>query len=146
MYGLMVEFDPTRATPVAGGCNEGLNFGNVVADSKDTGTGDTGGGGSGRKLECWHCGGEHLKRNCPKRAEEKGKEKTKKDEGSKWCIQRANDKCADRKTEVKGGHLHTMFTSLVDSKLGGEFSDMGEGDEFTWHQFHIEGWGDRDFE
>ena len=26
----------------------------------------------------------------------------------------ANDKHADGKTEVKGGQLHTMFTSLVD--------------------------------
>ena len=53
MYGLMVAFDPTRATPVAGGHKEGLKFGNVVANSKDSGTGDTGGRGNGawRKLE-----------------------------------------------------------------------------------------------
>ena len=64
MYGLMVAFEPTRATPVAGGCNEGPNFRNVVADSETTGDGDHGGGGViWRKLECWHCGGEHLKRN-----------------------------------------------------------------------------------
>ena len=51
MYGLMVVFEPTRATPVAGGRNEGLNFGNMVFKSEDTGTGDTGGGSSeGRKL------------------------------------------------------------------------------------------------
>ena len=46
MYGLMVEFDPTIATPVTGGRNEGLNFGNVVADSEGTGDVDHGGGGS----------------------------------------------------------------------------------------------------
>ena len=33
MYGLILAFNPTRATPVSGGRNEGLNFGNVVADS-----------------------------------------------------------------------------------------------------------------
>ena len=70
MYGLMVAFKPIRATPVAGGGNEGLNFGNVVADSKITGDGDHGsGGGIGRNLDCWNCGGDHLKRTFPKRAE-----------------------------------------------------------------------------
>ena len=34
MHGLMVVFDPTRATPVSGGRNEGLNFGNVAVESK----------------------------------------------------------------------------------------------------------------
>ena len=54
MYGLMATFEPTRATPVAGGRNEGLNFGNVVANSKDTWGGYyDGGGGTGIKLECW---------------------------------------------------------------------------------------------
>ena len=58
MYRWMVAFEPTRATPVARGRNEGLNFGNVVADSEGTGNGDTSGGiGTGRKLECWHFGG-----------------------------------------------------------------------------------------
>ena len=53
MYGIMVAFEPTRATPLARGRNKGLNFGNVVADSKDPGTGDTvgGDGGAGRKLK-----------------------------------------------------------------------------------------------
>ena len=51
MYGLMVEFETTRATLVAGGRNEGLNFGNVVANSEVTGDKDHGGGGGiGRKL------------------------------------------------------------------------------------------------
>ena len=58
MYGLMVAFETTRATPVARGRNEGLNFGNVVANSEGTGNGDTSGGiDTGRKLEYWHCGG-----------------------------------------------------------------------------------------
>ena len=52
MYGIMVAFNTTRETLVAGGPNEGLNFGNVVADSETTGYGDHGGGGGiGRKLE-----------------------------------------------------------------------------------------------
>ena len=33
MYGVMVAFDPTRATPVSGGRNKGLNFGNVFTES-----------------------------------------------------------------------------------------------------------------
>ena len=76
---LMVAFDPTRATPVVGGHNEGLNLRKVVADSKVAGTGDTGERCNvvGRKRELWNCGGDHLKRNCPKPA----KEKTQKDEG-----------------------------------------------------------------
>ena len=76
MYGLMVTFDPTRATAVSGRRNKGLNFGNVVADSKTAGDGDHGGScGMKRKLYCWHCGGEHLKSKCPKCAEEKEKKK-----------------------------------------------------------------------
>ena len=71
MYGLEVASETTRATPVAGGRNEGLNFGNVVAKSKTTVDGDHGGGGGiGRNMEFWHCGGEHLNRDCPKHAEE----------------------------------------------------------------------------
>ena len=97
---------------MARGRNEGLNFGNVVAGSEGTENGDPGGvGGSWRKLDCWHCGGEHLKINCPKCAEEK--EKTKKYDGGEWRAQGSNDKRADGETEVKGGQLHTMFKSLV---------------------------------
>ena len=81
-----------------------------------------------------------------KRNEDKVKEKTQKEEGGKWCIRRANNKCTNGKTEVKGGQLHTMFTSLVDSISGGDFSDLGEGEKFTWHQFHVECWGALDFE
>ena len=70
MYRLMVTFKPTRATPVVRGRNKGLNFRNVVADSETTGGGDRGSGsGIGRNLECCHCGGENLKRDCSKRAE-----------------------------------------------------------------------------
>ena len=54
MYGLIVAFDTTRVTPVAGGRNKDLNVGNVVAKSEVTGDRDHGGGGgTGIKLECW---------------------------------------------------------------------------------------------
>ena len=104
MYGLMVAFEPTRATPVAGGRNKGLNFGNVVTDYEDPGTGDTngGGGGAGRKLEFWHCGGGAPKMKLPKARQRRKKKKTQKDEGGEWCIQRSSNKWADGKTEVKG--------------------------------------------
>ena len=91
VYGLMVAFDPTRATLVAGGRNEGLNFGNVAVESETTGIREHGSDGDiGRKLECWRCGGEHMKRDCLKRAKEKEK-KQKDDRG-------IDNKCA----EVKG--------------------------------------------
>ena len=52
MYGLMVAFENTRATPVSGARNEGLNFGNMVAYSEHAGDGDHGGAGDiGKKLE-----------------------------------------------------------------------------------------------
>ena len=38
MYVLMLACEPTRAAAVSGGYNEGLNFGNVVTDSKYVGT------------------------------------------------------------------------------------------------------------
>ena len=47
---------------------------------------------------------------------------------------------------MKGGPLHTIFTSLVDFQTGIDFSDLGEDEEFTWHQLHIKGWGTQDFE
>ena len=89
MYGIVVAFESTRATIVAEGRNKGMNFRNVFADSEDPGTGDTsdGGNGAGRKLEFWHCGGEHLKINFPERSKEKRKEKTQKEKGVEWCIQ-----------------------------------------------------------
>ena len=72
MYGLMVAFEPTRVTPVSGWINEGMNSGKVAAESGTLGERDHGsGGGTGRKLECWRCGGEHMNRDFPKRAEEK---------------------------------------------------------------------------
>ena len=98
----------------------------MVANSEGIWNRNPGGGCvAGRKLECWNCGGDYLKRNFPKRPEEK--EKTKKDNGSEWQARGANDKHADRKTEVKGGQLHIMFTSLVDHTFGTYFSDLGEG-------------------
>ena len=39
-----------------------------------------------------------------------------------------------------------MFTSSVDVPSGIDFSDLEEDDEFTWHQFHVKGWGAQDFE
>ena len=126
MYGLMVDLEPTRATPVSRGRNEGLNFRNVVAESETTGDGNHGSsGGIGRNLECWNCGGDHLNRNCPICAEEK--EKNKRDDGG------ANSKCTEvtgangKRAEVTGGKLHTMITSSVDVPSEVEFSEMGLG-------------------
>ena len=34
-----------------------------------------------RKIECWRCGEDHLKRDCPKRAEEKEKKKKDREDG-----------------------------------------------------------------
>ena len=69
MYGLMLVFERMGATQVARGHNGGLDFRNMVANSEGIGGKYHGsGGGIGRKLECWNCGGENLKRNRPKRA------------------------------------------------------------------------------
>ena len=51
MYGLMVAFETTRATPVSWGRKEGLNFRNVAVESETAGDRDHGSGGDiGRKL------------------------------------------------------------------------------------------------
>ena len=39
-----------------------------------------------------------------------------------------------------------MLTPLMDIQSGIDFSELVEGDEFTWNQFHIEVWGEQDFE
>ena len=39
-----------------------------------------------------------------------------------------------------------MFMSLGEEPLGTDFSELGEDNEFTWHQSHAKGWGARDFE
>ena len=39
-----------------------------------------------------------------------------------------------------------MFMSLVEVQSGIEFSELGEDDEFAWHQFHPKGWVERYFE
>ena len=39
-----------------------------------------------------------------------------------------------------------MFTSLWDLPSGTDFSELGEDNNFTWHPFHVEGWGERYFE
>ena len=105
---------------MSGGRNEGLNFGNLAVKFETTADREHGrGGGIGRKLECWRCGGEHMKRYCPKRAEEKEKKQT--DERG----------VENKRAEVKGGNLHTMFTSSVGILSGTDFSEMGEDNEFT---------------
>ena len=39
-----------------------------------------------------------------------------------------------------------MFTSSVDIPSETNFSELGEDEKFTWHQFHVKVWGERDFE
>ena len=39
-----------------------------------------------------------------------------------------------------------MFTSSVDVQSGIDFIEIWKDDEFTWYQFHVKGWGARDFE
>ena len=65
----------------------------------------------------------------------------KKDEEEKWCIRPAGKKCTNEKNEVKGGQLHITFSTKVESTLGEDFSKLGDGDDFMWHQFHAEDWG-----
>ena len=135
MYGLLVAFDPTRETLVSRGRNEGLNFVNVAVESEIAGDRDHGSGsGIVRNIECWLCGGEHMKRDCQKCTKEKKKEK--KDDGG----------VDDKHTEVTGGHLHTMFRSSVDVLSGTDFSELEEDDKLTRHQFHVKGWGAQYFE
>ena len=54
MYRPMVVYESTRTTPVSGGRNEGMNFGNGAVEYR---TGEDrdhgGGGGTGRKIEYW---------------------------------------------------------------------------------------------
>ena len=51
MYGLMVAFEPTRATAVSGGNNEGIHFRNVAAEPGTEGDGEHGGfSATSRKL------------------------------------------------------------------------------------------------
>ena len=42
--------------------------------------------------------------------------------------------------------MHTIFTSSVDLTSGTDSSELGEDDEFTWHQFHVEVWRAKEFE
>ena len=39
-----------------------------------------------------------------------------------------------------------MFTSSGNEKSVTDFSELGKDNKFTWHQFHVEGWGAQDFE
>ena len=43
------------------------------------------------------------------------------------------------------GGSYRLFKSSRDVPSGTDFSDLGEDDEFTWHQFNVEGWGAQDF-
>ena len=52
----------------------------------------------------------------------------------------------NKHTQATGGQLHTLFTSSGEEHLETDFSELGEDDKFSWHQFHIKGWGERDFE
>ena len=71
MYELMVALYPTRPTAVSRVRKEGMNFGNVAVEPGTRGGGNHGGDGRVRNIECWSCGGDHMKRDCPKRAEDK---------------------------------------------------------------------------
>ena len=62
-----------------------------------------------------------MKRDCPKSAEEKENKK------------KYGEDSENKRTEVMGGQLHTMFTSSGEEPLGTYFSDLGEDDKFTWH-------------
>ena len=75
-----------------------------------------------------------MKRYCPKRSKEK--EKKQNDDGV----------INNKRTDVTGLQLHIMLTPSVDVLSGTDFSDLGEYDEFTWHQFHVKVWGAQDFE
>ena len=126
----MVVFEPIRAARVSGGRKEGMNSGNVATESGTAGGGDHGRGGhTGRELECWRCGKEHMKRDCTKRAEEK--EKKRKD----------GEGLENKRVEVTGGQLHAMFTSSVDVLSGTNFSNLRGDNKFMWHQFRVKGWG-----
>ena len=62
------------------------------------------------------CGGEHLKRDCPKLKENNA----------------AKDKVGetgDGKIKGKDGQMHAMFKSISKSTMVVDFSELGEGDE-----------------
>ena len=107
MYGLMVAFEPTRPTPVSGGRNKGTNFGNVAVEPRIVGDRDHG-GGTVRNIECWCCGGDHMKRDCPKSAEDK--ENTKEGEDAE-----------NKRVEVTGGsatrNVHVIGVRTVRDRL-----------------------------
>ena len=69
-----------------------------------------------------------MKRECPKCAEDKEK---KKNDG---------EDAENNRVEMMEGKLHAMFTSSGGEPSGTDFSEMGEDDEFTWHQFQVKGW------
>ena len=53
-----------------------MNFGNVAVEPGPGGDGDHGGGGgTAGNIECWRCGGYHMKREFPKRSKDKESKK-----------------------------------------------------------------------
>ena len=47
---------------------------------------------------------------------------------------------------MKDKKLHAMFTPTPSSNLGKKIIKIGDGDEFSWYQSHIEAWEDRELE
>ena len=91
MYRMMVAFEPTRSTPVSGWRNKGVNLGNVAVKPGYGRDWDHGGGSTVRKIERWRYGGDHMKRDCPKHADEK---ENKKEDG---------EDAKNKRVEVTGG-------------------------------------------
>ena len=77
-------FEHTMVALVAGGFNDGLNFGNVMTENEEGGADGT---KNLNKQECWHCGGNRFKSNFPQLVREKNKEKKLgKDKSGQSCI------------------------------------------------------------
>ena len=75
---------------------------------------DHGGGSTtARKIECWRCGADHMKRDCPKRADEKENEKKNREDPK------------NKRAEATGGKLHVVYTSSGDAPLRTDFSELG---------------------
>ena len=47
---------------------------------------------------------------------------------------------------MTGGAATLNFHVIGDEPSGTDFSEMGGDNVFTWHQFHVKGWGARYFE
>ena len=117
--------------------------------NKDKGGGDVSSerSGSGRKIECWTCGGDHLKRNFLN-IDDKTISKD-----------RSGKKSTNGKADTRYGQLHAMFISISKYTLGLDLSHIDKFNKLSWHQFHTAGrkitmskhvggtvWRERDFE